>query len=232
MSDQARRAFLARTALAGAGLVWTGRGSAAWQTAPASGWSTADAILKRLVAPVFPDRDFDITRFGATAGGAQDATRAIGQAIAECRAAGGGRVVVPAGRFLTGPVRLASGVNLHLLEGATLAFSQDPKAYLPVVLTRFEGTECMNYSPFIYAFGQTNIAITGRGTLDGQADAAHWWAWQRQQATDRTQLLAWSEQQTPVAQRVLGEGHAAANFISLTAANVLIEGVTITNSPM
>ena len=77
------------------------------------------------------------------------------------RAAGGGRVVVPAGTFLTGAIHLKSSVNLHLSAGATLRFSRNPQDYLPVVFTRWEGVELMNYSPFIYAFEQENIAITG-----------------------------------------------------------------------
>ena len=81
----------------------------------------------------------------------------------------GGRVVVTPGVFLTGAVHLKSNVNLHVLEGATLKFIPDPAKYLPVVFTRFEGTECMNYSPLIYAFEQENIAVTGKGTLDGSA---------------------------------------------------------------
>ena len=91
--------------------------------------------------------------------------------------AGGGAVVVPKGRFVTGAVHLDSNVNLHLEDGAVLAFRPRPKDYLPVVFTRFEGTECMNYSPFIYAFEKTNIAVTGSGTLDGQAGPGHWWPW-------------------------------------------------------
>ena len=104
-------------------------------------------------------------------------TRAIGRAIAACASAGGGRVVVPAGRFATGPIHLRSNVNLHVSRGATLVFARDSRQYLPAVLTRFEGTELMNYSPFIYALDQQNIAITGEGTLDGQADSEHWWPW-------------------------------------------------------
>ena len=88
-----------------------------------------------------------------------------------------GTCVVPPGRFLTGPIRLRSHVDLHVTEDATIAFSQDPDDYLPAVFTRWEGTELYNYSPLIYAFGQRNIAVTGAGTLDGQADNAHWWPW-------------------------------------------------------
>ena len=87
-----------------------------------------------------------------------------------------GRSSSPTGRFLTGAVRLKSNVNLHLTDKATLAFSSDLREY-PIVFTRWEGVELMNFSPFIYAFETENIAVTGRGTLDGQADAEHWWNW-------------------------------------------------------
>ena len=133
-------------------------------------WAQVPGILARIQAPVFPARDFVITNYGAVADGQTDCTAAIGRAIDACAGAGGGRVVVPAGEFLTGAIHLKSGVNLHLDAGATLKFSTDPKAYLPAVFSRFESVECYNYSPFIYAFGQSNVAVTGEGTLDGQAD--------------------------------------------------------------
>ncbi|MBQ0895726.1 hypothetical protein KBX37_21945 [Micromonospora sp. U56] len=106
-----------------------------------------------------------------------DCTAAIRAAISACHDAGGGRVVVPAGRFATGAVHLLSDVNLHLTAGATPEFNRDPSAYLPVVHTRYEGVELLNYSPFIYAYGQRNVAVTGAGVIDGRADAAHWWDW-------------------------------------------------------
>src|ERR1035438_2087493 len=132
-----------------------------------------------------------------------DSTQAIRKAIEACAAAGGGRVVVPGGDFLTGAVHLKSHVNLHVEEGATLFFSQDPKQY-PIVYTRFEGTECMNYSPFIYAWEQTDIAVTGLGMLDGQADKTHWWDWKARDASRA--LVAMGEKDVPVAERVFGEG--------------------------
>ena len=101
---------------------------------------------------------------------------AIDGVITACHNAGGGGVVVPAGVYLTGAVHLQSNVNLYISKGATLKFSATPADYLPMVLTRFEGTECYNYSPFIYAYAQTNIAITGSGTVDGSATASNWWA--------------------------------------------------------
>jgi len=210
--------------------------------ASADPWSSIDAILARIVAPKFPDRDFEITRFGAVGDGEKSATAALREAIAACHAAGGGRVVVPAGRFLTGPVHLKSHVNLHLAEGATLAFSRAPKDYLPVVLTRFEGVELMNYSPLIYAFEQQNVAVTGAGTLDGQADEQHWWPWKGRRGTAagpnqlaaRTRLLEMAASGVPVAERVFGEGgYLRPSFIEpYRSRNVLIEGVSIVASPM
>ena len=122
-----------------------------------TGWAQVPAILARIKAPTFPNRDFKITDYGAVADGKTDNTEAIRKAIAACNAAGGGRVVVTPGVFLTGAVHLKSNVNLNVMEGATLKFIPGPAKYLPVVFTRFEGTECMNYSPLIYAFEQENI---------------------------------------------------------------------------
>jgi polygalacturonase len=205
--------------------------------------ATKAAILKRIQAPKFPRRDFDITSFGAHSGGKELATDAIRQAIVACNKAGGGRVVVPIGTFLTGPVHLLSNVNLYLSEGATLLFSQDPSDYMPVVFTRWEGTECMNYSPLIYAFGATNIAVTGTGTLDGNADADHWWPWKgsraaagntKNQNADRLALLAAGDKDVPVEQRIFGLGHyLRPNFIQpYRCTNVLLEGFKIRRSPM
>src|SRR5207302_1309597 len=86
-------------------------------------WSEVPAILGRIKPPKFPARDFNVMQFGAVANTATENTEAISKAIAACSQAGGGRVVIPAGQFLTGPVRLKSRVNLHLSDGAVLKFS-------------------------------------------------------------------------------------------------------------
>lgn len=207
---------------------------------PSDPWTRLPGILAGIEAPVFPARDFVITNFGATPGGASDATEAIRKAIAECVRAGGGRVVVPSGEFLSGPIHLKSGVDLHLQKGATLRFSTDPSRYLPVVKTRFEGVEMMNYSPLIYALGQENIAVTGEGTLDGQASDANWWKWKggsaagaETQRPDRDRLFKQAEDGVPVEQRVYGAGHyLRPTFIEpYESRNILIEGVTIRNAP-
>jgi polygalacturonase len=202
-------------------------------------FSSSEAILARIKAPVFPARDFAITDYGAVAG--TDCSAAIRKAIEACNAAGGGRVVVPAGEWITGAVHLKSNVNLYLAKGSTLRFSTDPAAYLPVVQTRWEGIECMNYSPFIYAWEQENIAVTGEGTLDGAADWDNWWGWTKKGADkkslatpDTAKLNELSVKGVPVAQRVFGAGsHLRPSFFQpYRCRNVLIEGVTIIRSPM
>jgi polygalacturonase len=199
------------------------------------GWERVPSILARIKPPRFPKRDFPVTRYGAVADGTTDCTEAFRRAIAACTTAGGGRVVARGGVFLTGPIHLASKVNLYVAKGATLLFSRDTAAYLPAVLTRYEGTELMNYSPFIYALDAVDVALTGEGTLDGQADAQHWWVWKGTSSNAaRARLLSMAEEGTPVEQRTFGEGdNMRPQFIQpYRCQNVLIEGVTIRNSPM
>ncbi|GAB2964674.1 exopolygalacturonase PelB [Streptomyces pseudoechinosporeus] len=225
-------------------------GSAALLTAVATGTAaarqhTVDAraaeILARVRPPRFPRRTVRITDFGAVGDGTTDCTDAIRDAIAACHTAGGGRVVVPAGTYLTGAVHLKDRIDLHLQEGATLRFSRDPAAYLPAVYTRYEGIECYNYSPFVYARGCRSIALTGSGTIDGQADATHWWDWTKgvdggtsPERVEKDALRAWAEQGVPVEQRMFGEGHhLRPNLIQFYAcSDVLIEGITVKDSPM
>ncbi len=239
---QNRRDFLRNLAVGAAGLailpkLTFGQSGDAWET-------TYKQILARIKPPLFPKKNFDITKFGAKAEASNDSSLAIARAIDACSKAGGGRVVVPAGEFLTGAVHLKSNVNLYLVRGATLKFSTDASKY-PIVATRFEGMECMNVSPFIYAFGQTNIAITGEGTLDGQSNNEHWWNWhgsanfggkagEPNQRAARARLYKMMEDGTPVKDRVFGPAdRLRPNFIQPhRCKNVLIEGVTIVNSPM
>jgi polygalacturonase len=211
---------------------------------PHDPWSEVPKILGRIKAPVFPNRDFDISRFGAVSDNSTDCTDAFQKAIAACHEAGGGRVVVSPGQYLTGAIALKSNVNLHVLQGATIRFTRDTSKY-PTVFTRWEGMELMNYSPFIYAFEQENIAITGKGTIDGNCDCAHWWPWKGRtncgwkqgdpdQAKDREQLFDMAEKGVPVSERVFGEGHYLRPQLlqPYRCKNVLIEDVTLFNSPM
>jgi polygalacturonase len=195
-------------------------------------WNQLPEILKRIVPPEFAARDFVVTNYGAVADGRTDCSEAIRRAIDACSAAGGGRVVVPAGEFVTGAIHLESGVNLHLETNAVLKFSTNPNAYLPVVFTRFEGTELYNYSPLIYALNQKDIAVTGDGTLDGQADESNWLAWKR--SADRARLVKMAADNVPVLQRQFGAGHnLRPSFIEFNRCkNILIEGIHIRRSPM
>ncbi|MDE3068015.1 MAG: glycoside hydrolase family 28 protein [Verrucomicrobiota bacterium] len=196
----------------------------------ARAWAAVPEILARIKPPVFPDRRFLITGYGATGDGAADCTEAFRKAIDACSASGGGKVIVPPGIFLTGAIHLKSNVDLDLARGATIRFSTDRKKFLPPVFARYEGTEVMNYSPFIYALGQENIAITGQGTIDGQGAAWHDW----KSFSDPRQLVALGDRGVPVAERKFGSGHhLRPNFIvPVRCKNVLIAGVRIVNSPM
>ncbi|MCY1721958.1 glycoside hydrolase family 28 protein [Prolixibacteraceae bacterium Z1-6] len=210
------------------------------------GWKAMDGILEQIQAPVFPDKQFVITDFGAKTDGSL-CTDAIRQAIVACNEAGGGRVLVPKGTYLTGAIHLLSNVELHVEEGATLLFSTNPADYLPVVQSRFEGSEMMNYSPLIYAWKQENIAVTGKGTLDGQASIENWWLWVWQSKENVAKglpsqnnpnsvprLLDLMGKGVPTAERVFGEGHylRPSFFQPYYCKNILIEGVTLINPPM
>ena len=201
-------------------------------------------ILARIKPPKFKKKDYLITKFGAVGDGKTLCTEAIAKAIDNCNKKGGGRVVVPKGDWLTGAIHLKSNVNLYVSKDATLKFSRNAKDFLPLVHTRFEGMECLNYSPFVYAYEQVNIAITGEGTLDGQSKES-FWKWHGNpkyggdpkvlsQKPDRDKLYKMMQDGVPFEQRVFGEGHyLRPNFIQpYLCKNVLIAGVKIIDSPM
>lgn len=145
---------------------------------------------------------------------------------------GGGRVVVPSGEWQSGPIHLRSNVCLHLEEDAVIIFSDKPPDYLPVVFTRWEGTECYNYSPLIYANGCENISVTGKGTLMGNGQA--WWHWKRLQQGAAKELCDAEFNGIPVEERVYGTEEAALrpSFIQpINCKNVLLEGFTVKDGP-
>jgi polygalacturonase len=190
--------------------------------------------MPQLERPVFPDRTFDIRDFGAEPiRGADSAlnTDAIHRAIEAAHAAGGGKVLIPAGEWLTGPVHLKSNINFHVAEGAVLRFTTDREKYLPVVRQRHEGVEALNYSPLIYADRVRNVALTGKGTLDAQG--APWWAWYRQYGPPPRVTAS----KVPLSRRDFGKGSGMEgmrpNFVVfLDSENILVEGVTLNDSPM
>jgi polygalacturonase len=193
---------------------------------PGLPWWQARVIVAQTRLPHFPHREFNVLAYGAVADGTTDNTAALAAAIDACHRAGGGRVLVPEGTFLTGAVYLKSNVELHLEAGSTLRFSGDVTRY-PTVLTRYEGIECLNHSPMIYAYRERNIALTGSGTLDAAGTAT----WNR--GSDRAYLESLIAQGiTDPAQRVVpGSGHSMrSTFVEPYACDtILIQGVTLKN---
>ncbi len=207
--------------------------------------------------PTFPDRNFPITDYGAVGDGQALNTSAFARAIAACAQAGGGHVVVPPGLWLTGPIVLRSGVDLHAERGALVQFTADHAAY-PMVR---RGNRGYYASPAIRAVGQSDIALTGEGIYDGAGDtwrpvkkekttAAEWQAllasggvtsngdaiwWPTQAARDGEDYLAKLAQTTrhPTAEQSLpARDYRRSPLVSLTDCNrVLVEGVTLRNSP-
>ena len=180
-------------------------------------------------------KEFVITDFGAVEGDKEKTSEAIAKAITAANTAGCGTVVVPKGEWLTKTVHLKSNVNLHLQKDAVLLFSEKPEDYLPAVHTTWEGMECYNYSPLVYAYDCKNVAITGEGKLKAKLDVWKKW-YKRPQAHMKS--LKWlymkAGEYSPVEERVMvnDSSNLRPQFIQFNRCeNVLLEGVSIRNSP-
>jgi polygalacturonase len=194
--------------------------------------------MPALEVPSFAPRVFALPDYGGRAysagaeGDGVENTAAFARAIEACHEAGGGTVLVPAGTWLTGPIHLHSNVNLRLDAGAVVRFSTCPADY-PPVFTRWEGVECVNYSPFIYARDCENVAVSGEGILEGQGQA--WWHWKNLQGPAAKRLYDAQAEGVPPEHRVFATEAAALRpqFLqTLGCRNVLVEGVTFVNGPM
>jgi hypothetical protein len=191
--------------------------------------------MAALERPSFPDVTFDIREYGARQSEGDRPfknTEAIHRAIEAAHRAGGGRVLIPAGQWLTGPIHLMSHINLHIAQGGVLRFSTDRADYLPLVRQRHEGVEAYNYSPMIYAYRLENVAVTGKGMLDGQGE--HWWQWAANHRGfgERTVVT-----KVPLSRRPYGKGAGLEgmrpNFmIFWQSENILVEGITLQDTPM
>jgi unsaturated rhamnogalacturonyl hydrolase len=204
---------------------------------PAAGCSTPDSIrfapdvpfaMPAIALPVIPKGVYSLEAYGAVEGGEVPATGAIERAIADAASHGGGRVLVPRGIWLTGGIRLENGIDLHLEEGAVLRFSRRFEDYLPPVFSRHEDIECYKHAAFIYANGSSDIAITGRGVLDGNGEP--WWGLKQSGAAEEMLLRKMAADGVPVEQRVFdGNGGRIlrpAFFQPMNCRRVLVEGVT------
>lgn len=201
-------------------------------------------VLQQIKAPVFKDVVYNISDYGAVPEKPEMLNHEIiNRLIAICSSNGGGTVLVPPGTWHTGPLTLKTGVNLHVEEGATLLFTTDTK-YFPNVLTRWEGVDCYNMQPLIYAYGEKDIALTGKGIIDGAAGNENWWkmcgahhfGWREgdvSQKMGRPKLLQWNNDKTPVSERIFtpadGMRPQLVNFY--LCQNVLIEDLTLLRSP-
>ncbi len=157
---------------------------------------------------------------------------AIQAAVNDCANAGGGTVIVSEGEWQSRAIHLSSNVHLKLEKGAVIQFSDKFEDYLPVVFTRWEGMECYNYSPLIYAKDCENIAVTGEGTLVGNGQS--WWHWKQLQQEAAKELCYAESNGIPVEERVYGTEKAALrpSFIQpINCKNVLLEGFTIIDGP-
>lgn len=212
----------------------------------ADGWDTQYKQIEQSIRqPKFADRDFLITKYGASPeASAASNQKAINKAIAECSKAGGGRVVVPAGTYNTGAITMKSHVNLVVEKGATLLFAFQPELY-PIVSTRWEGLDCWNLSPCIYAYKATDVAITGEGTIDGGGTNETWWKWCgathygwkegviSQRNGSRARLLKMAEDGVDMNERRFGpEDGLRPQLINFNQCDgILIENVTLLRSP-
>ncbi len=195
-------------------------------------WEYVSQIDTNTQLPALPTTDFPITQFGATSGFENDSLPSLKLAIEKAVEAGGGRVVVPPGDwYMKGPIHLKSHIQLHLEEGSHILFSPDPSDYLPVVLTRWEGTNVLTYSPMIYAANVEDVAITGNGTIDGNENSI-FRKWQTQQQDDVQQLRHMGATAVPLQNRVFEEGtFLRPSLIQFfRAQRVLMDGNTVINA--
>ena len=202
-------------------------------------WKQMKKVEKTIVPPKFPKRYFVITDYYN--GTDSLFTDAINEAIADCSMRGGGYVIVPNGTFHTAAIHMRSNVNLHLNDEARLIFTTDYRLYKPV-LTRIEGIDCYNLSPLIYAYGAENIAVTGKGLLDGQSTFDTWleenrlWKVQLPDGTignEKSLLNKALEEQWPIEKRAfIGERGMRPQFIHFyKCKNILLQDFTINRSP-
>ncbi|WP_435679681.1 glycoside hydrolase family 28 protein [Patiriisocius sp.] len=203
-------------------------------------------ISETIIEPSFKSDTININDFGADPTGIKSSSESITKAINAVAKNGGGTVLINEGRYLTGPIHLEDNVNLHLQKGAEVLFSTNPNDYYPLVPTSYEGIELMNYSPLIYAYKKKNIAITGEGTLNGQASNDNWWKWSgskeygwskgtpmQRDSLNLPRLMEMGDNATPLEERVFGKNHyLRPNFLELyECENAMVKGIKIVNAP-
>jgi len=186
-----------------------------------------EEILSSIQRPRIPE--FEIV---LEASSGEDIRGKIMQAVETCSQRGGGRIVIPPGSFrCNGPIHLKSRIDLHFDQGSFLKFSPDPELYLPPVPTRWEGVELINYSPFIYANGITDAAVTGKGVIAGGPEIFQ--TWRPLQKEDQERSRSMEEQHVPSEKRVFGREHylRPALLQLFNSERILLEDLTLTAAP-
>ncbi|MBR4957131.1 MAG: hypothetical protein IKZ31_05180 [Lentisphaeria bacterium] len=188
----------------------------------------AQIIVDNICLPRIPD-----SSIRAQCSPFADIRQAVNEAVRECSATGGGRVIIPAGHYrCEGPIRLASCVDLHLEDGVFIKFSCKPEHYLPVVPSRWEGVEVYNYSPMIYGTDLHDVAITGRGVICGGRELWHLLEARQMESKDRVRQLELNK--VPVEERICGDKEfLRPPLIQLrNSQRLLFEGFTCIDAPM
>lgn len=192
-----------------------------------------DAILENINPPKLSANALLLTDFGAKGDSITDNKPAFDRAMKICKEKNGGKIVVPKGIYIVnGPIHLVDNTCLELQKGAKIVFGTNPSNYLPVVATSWEGTLLYNYSPLIYAYQVKNVAIIGEGTIDGSGKDG-FSKWYDLQKPDQQLSRKMNHEEIPVKNRVFGEGHYLRPQLIqfFECENILMEGITIENSP-
>lgn len=192
-----------------------------------------DSIVNRIQLPVFSSYQINIVKLGAKGDSISNNKAVFDKAMALCKKNGGGTIVVPKGIYkVNGPIHFVSNVNLKIEKGAKVKFSDKPEDYLPMVLTSWEGTMLYNYSPLIYAYDCSNIAITGEGIINGEGGKI-WKSFKDKEGKGKNLSREMNHNGVSIENRKFGSGYflrpQMIQFFSCK--NILVENVRIENSP-
>ena len=194
---------------------------------------SVNSIVSRIQLPQIPSYRILVTVLGAKGDSISDAKPAFDKAMLLCKKNNGGTIVVPKGVYmLNGPIHFVSNVNLLIEKGAKIKFSDNPKNYLPMVQTSWEGTFIYNYSPLLYAYNCTNIAITGEGTIDGEGSKI-WNSFKAKEGADKMLTREMNHANVPIVERKFGDGHFLRPQLIqfFKCKNILVENIKIEDSP-
>ncbi|MCF8379842.1 MAG: glycoside hydrolase family 28 protein [Bacteroidales bacterium] len=189
--------------------------------------------FKMFDLPSIPSKEYNIVDFGALEGASVNVSQAIHSAIKKAHKSGGGRIIIPDGKWLSGPIHLESHIELHISDNAEVFFSQNLFEYLPAVLSRHQGIECYKFSPLIHAEGKTDIVISGKGKFHGQGKA--WWKYNKYREKAWSKLILMADNEVPVENRIFNdtsENYLPPSFLQfVNCKNILIDGISLNYGP-